>query len=817
MHVLAVIALVCLAACGRSAEPDAAALQAAALEAVRQGALEQAEALTTRARALAADDPAYAPTLRLLHAEILLMRRKIDTASAIIDARAPAGDHAARYEARRRYLVGFRTMMIGDIAAAATVLADASERAMSAQALDVAMDADILAGQALFRLNRWTEAEAVLGRARRLARARGDRSREAGAVVTLGMGQLVRDRFDAALDYFEQVLAYRELHTHLTYATALSNAGLCHARLGAFERALDLQQRAVALYETRNVPSYLEDALGELGHTQFLRGNARDALNLLGRAAAVATRAGRAATAALWTDSSATVLVELGRWDEAEQLNEESIAIKRGLERASLAPNLINRARIAAGRGRHDMAIAAFAAAVAAREVPPWVQWEAHAGLASTLMRAGRTEDAMHHFRRALDVVENTRASLLRPDHRISFLARMIHFHQAYVDALVTAGQPLRALEVADANRARVLAERVGQEPAARLHSSTLVARAARAGAVSVAYWLAPTRSFAWVITAGDVHLIELASSAVIDGLVKRHRDFVERSLGDPRRVTSAPGDALGAAVLAPVLPFVPTDALVTIVPDGSLHGVNFETLPVGVDRHYWIEDVTIAVAPALSMIGDARARRAPVPRALLVIGDPVDESGARQRLQFAGSEVEAVRAAFEPSPVIVRRGADATPRAFLDGTPQRYSTIHFAAHATTSALSPLDSAIELSVQPGGLFKLYARDIAGSSLTADLVTISACRSAGDRAYGGEGLVGLAWAFLRAGATRVIAGLWDVDDQSTATLMTGTYRAIASGSTPAEALRAAKLRMIAERGNWSKPYYWAPFQLFTAAP
>jgi CHAT domain-containing protein len=64
-------------------------------------------------------------------------------------------------------------------------------------------------------------------------------------------------------------------------------------------------------------------------------------------------------------------------------------------------------------------------------------------------------------------------------------------------------------------------------------------------------------------------------------------------------------------------------------------------------------------------------------------------------------------------------------------------------------------------------------------LHAELVTVSACRSAGERAYAGEGLVGFAWAFLRAGA-----------------------------------FRNAKLALIQGGGALAKPYYWAPFEVFT---
>jgi CHAT domain-containing protein len=99
-------------------------------------------------------------------------------------------------------------------------------------------------------------------------------------------------------------------------------------------------------------------------------------------------------------------------------------------------------------------------------------------------------------------------------------------------------------------------------------------------------------------------------------------------------------------------------------------------------------------------------------------------------------------------------------------------------------------------------------------LRAELVTVSACRSAGERAYTGEGLIGFAWAFLRAGARRVVAGLWDVDDRSTAELMDSMYGRLAAGDSPPAALRQAKLEMIARGGTAAKPYYWAPFQVFT---
>ena len=144
------------------------------------------------------------------------------------------------------------------------------------------------------------------------------------------------------------------------------------------------------------------------------------------------------------------------------------------------------------------------------------------------------------------------------------------------------------------------------------------------------------------------------------------------------------------------------------------------------------------------------------------------------------------------------------------------FSVVHFTAHAAANLESPLDSAVVLA-GPDHAYKLYARDVAEKPLRADLVTVSACRSAGERAYSGEGLVGFAWAFLRAGASRVIAGLWDVDDRSTAELMDRLYARIAAGDSAPRALREAKLTLLAGGGTYAKPYYWGPFQVFTVVP
>jgi CHAT domain-containing protein len=139
-------------------------------------------------------------------------------------------------------------------------------------------------------------------------------------------------------------------------------------------------------------------------------------------------------------------------------------------------------------------------------------------------------------------------------------------------------------------------------------------------------------------------------------------------------------------------------------------------------------------------------------------------------------------------------------------------------AHGTASRLSPLDSAVVLSPAPENRddFKLYARDIVRHPLHARLVTISACYGSGLRTYAGEGLVGLAWAFLRAGSHNVIGALWQVDDASTPLLMDRLYAELEAGKTPDVALRSAKLSLIHSANVYRKPFYWGAFQLYAGS-
>jgi CHAT domain-containing protein len=196
-------------------------------------------------------------------------------------------------------------------------------------------------------------------------------------------------------------------------------------------------------------------------------------------------------------------------------------------------------------------------------------------------------------------------------------------------------------------------------------------------------------------------------------------------------------------------------------------------------------------------------------------MGDALQASPDFPPLPQAGKEVGLVEKYFPAGRRSVFTGAQATPSGFLSGKPEEFSYLHFATHGTASTLRPLESAVILSPE-GDAYKLYARDIVQHPVHAYLVTISACNGAGMKTYAGEGLVGLAWAFLRAGAHNVIGGLWEVSNASTPQLMDELYKGLKDGKDPASALRNAKLSLVHSAGNYRRPYYWGPFQLYAGS-
>ncbi|MFY9823357.1 MAG: CHAT domain-containing protein, partial [Thermoanaerobaculia bacterium] len=186
------------------------------------------------------------------------------------------------------------------------------------------------------------------------------------------------------------------------------------------------------------------------------------------------------------------------------------------------------------------------------------------------------------------------------------------------------------------------------------------------------------------------------------------------------------------------------------------------------------------------------------------------------ERLPGSRQEAEAIAALAPPAETRVDLDFDASRAEALSDRLSAYRIVHFATHGVIDAEHPALSGLALSMvdrtgKPQAGF-LHLRDVYNLRLNADLVVLSGCRTALGKEVRGEGLIGLTRGFLYAGAPRVVASLWRVEDQATAALMTRFYRALwEERLRPAAALRAAQLSLSRER-RWHDPYFWAGFVL-----
>src|SRR6185436_13635228 len=168
--------------------------------------------------------------------------------------------------------------------------------------------------------------------------------------------------------------------------------------------------------------------------------------------------------------------------------------------------------------------------------------------------------------------------------------------------------------------------------------------------------------------------------------------------------------------------------------------------------------------------------------------------------------EADSISAMIPKTRLLKATGFKANRETATSGELARYRILHFATHGMLNSEHPELSGLVLSLvdkngKPQDGF-LQMSEIYNLQLPADVVVLSACQTALGKQVKGEGLIGLTRGFMHAGAQRIVASLWQVDDLATAELMKRFYRGmLKDGMRPAAALRAAQLDLAKEK-RWS---------------
>lgn len=677
-----------------------------------------------------------------------------------------------------------------------------------------------------FSLGDWEKARGLCLQALDLSRKLGDSAKEARTLNNLGAVAKRQVRLEEALDLYSQSLELARRSGDVeAQSAALNNLAFLYLRLNQLGKAAERGREAMALAGANREAAI--DARYVLGDVYRKQGDLKAAREELEKALALSRVRGD-------RSREGYALLALAR------VERETGHLAGALERAESVLDVVESLRT---RVRDQELRAFFLAA----------NQEEYEFAIDTAMALHKADPAGGHLAKALQISERARARSLLEILSESGTGRGVQ-EDLRADspryAALTQPRPLNLQEI----RAQVLDGR----------------------AVLLEYALGTERSYLWAVTPTSIQGFELPGKVRIEEAVSTYYKMLtarnqhlpgEGVAGYRRRVNQVEPQVRAAAaelariVLAPVEGLLGTGT-VLVVADGALQYVPFNALPLpstGAPLIARQEVVSLPSASALAVLRQEARERGRAPKTLAVLADPVfrqdDERLLRRitvptpqratpaanlparrslslslarsreaeasptelpRLFFSAEEAKAIAALVPADQRLEALGFAASREKATSGELGAYRMVHFATHGLVRSDHPELSSLVLSLfdeqgKPQDGF-LRLSDIYNLELKADLVVLSACQTALGKEIRGEGLVGLTRGFMYAGAERVLASLWSVEDRATAELMKRFYRALLAGKrSPAAALREAQLDM-AEDPRWSSPYYWAGFSL-----
>jgi CHAT domain-containing protein/Tfp pilus assembly protein PilF len=743
-------------------------------------------------------------------------------------------------------------------------------------------------GKLQYALGEREKALDVFSQALDLFRAIAERNGEANTLNDLGALAASSGDKRKALNLYEQALSiYRATGNRYFEAHAFLSLGKLHGESNEKQAALDHYNQALALFREVKFPRGEAMALNGLGTLYASSDESRKALECYRQALPfwrnLGDRSGEAGTLA----NLARVERDLGDLNEARRHIEAALDITEAL-RIKIASRQLRASYFGATRQHHELYIdvlmrlhrlqpseghdvSALGASERARargllEMLAEASADISGGIDAALLERERS------LQKRINAVAEYQYRLLSEKHT----REQTEAAKRELDSLIDESRQLEA-------KIRETSPRYAELKYPQPSGLPEIQRMLDPETLLLEYSLGEERSYLWAVTPTRVESFELPKRAEIEALARQSYEWLAAGetgaqlrarLARTAAKTPEWADSLSRILLRPVASRLGRKRLV-IVADGALQYIPFAALPSPVpDRTHGTyrtyrtnrpsplianhEIVSLPSASSLAALRRELAGRAPAPKTVAVIADPVFEESderikknagnvatpnnkltvrgaaeqevsgsalevsaadAQQRLQrliFSRSEADEITALAGAGMSFKALDFKANRATALGPDLSRYRIIHFATHGLLNSLHPELSGVVLSLvdeegrSQDGFLRLH--DIYNLKLGADLVVLSACKTGLGKDIKGEGLVGLTRGFLYAGAPRVVASLWKVDDRATAELMKLFYqRMLRDGLRPAAALRRAQID-IQKLPRWAAPYYWAGFTL-----
>jgi CHAT domain-containing protein/tetratricopeptide (TPR) repeat protein len=714
-------------------------------------------------------------------------------------------------------------------------------------------------GAAYFQLG---DPESSIGhytRAVELFRAAGVRYGEAANRLHLGASLAALGRREEALAEEGSALTIaRSLKDARLEARALQRIGQIQADLGRLDDALASQRQAATIARGAGDVRAESEALSAIGELVARGGCDEQARRSFADARGLAREARDRYSESKALFGLARISSACGRLDDAVEEVRASLALVEDL-RADVASLELRASYMASIRDRHELEIDLHTRRHA---LDATQGHDARAFEAAEAARARSLLDALAGVRAGIH--EGVDPALLAREVAVrqqlnAIAGRLARLTRAEREAAPELERAVDALRLEDRElrgRLRAVSPRhAGLLDPRPLSLADIQGAVLDEQSVLLQYFVGQTRSYMWAVARGSLTSRVLPGAREMEDVVRPYL----ATLAEPAAPRGARSlveaheprpDATAAAAVSRMLLDPVADQIdgrrILVVADGVLEGLPFAALPNPrsapaadeqprplLRRH---EIVTLPSASTLALVRAAGGPKAPWQQSVAVFADPIFEAddprlpprsprapsggglrgserpGAFPRLLGSAHEARRIAAAVMASDLWI--GARATRSSALEASLGRHRVVHFATHAYVDAERPELSSIVLSLydergEPRDGF-LRLNDVYNMRLPVDLVVLSACSSALGKPVAGEGLTSLVRGFMYAGARRVLASLWKVDDEATAELMAHFYEGLwRRGLSPSAALREAQLAISSQR-RWRDPFYWAAF-------
>ena len=665
--------------------------------------------------------------------------------------------------------------------------------------------------------------------------------------------------YKKAIEFYQQSLSIaKEIGEKGSEGVVYGNLGSAYASLNDYKKAIKFHQQSLSIAKEIGNKGSQGGAYGNLGNAYSSLGDYEKVIEFYQQSLSIAKEIGDKGSEGIAYSDLGNAYESLGDYEKAIEFHQQSLSITKVTGyKGSEGEAYGNLGRAYHHLGDYKKAIEfhqqslSIAKEIRAKRSEQW----AHGNL-------GRSFEKLHDFCKAeelyessIKVFEEMRFLLQEKDEwKISFRDQLSTYSNLWIVQL-RQSKTNEALLTAERGRAQALADLMESRYGAKSTPSSSKERIERITNIS-SFISSPTAFlveafesvFFWVLHKGQEwqftekeinDTLECMTNKMYKQIVPKQigvldlSRFEDRSLDDPDDETvedlsdrgtdeneftssQAEVDALRElydVMIAPISHLIKDEELI-IVPDGSSFLIPYAAL-LDQNSRYLSETLRIRLAPSLtslSLLSECPEERHSTSGALLV-GNPWTETVSfkgKQIKQLPGAEEE-VKMIGEILNVEPLTGKNATKDQVLSRL-NSVSLVHIAAHGSAKRgeilLSPNFGSSKRPKRKD--FLLTMADVLNAKLEAKLVVLSCCHS-GRGKIKAEGVVGLARAFLGAGARSVIGSLWAIDDKATLTFMRHFYEHLVKGQSASKSLHEA-MKMLRESDDFNAAKYWAPFML-----